>query len=174
MKIIPCWYTGTGCKVWNWLEIYCNWMAPIFKTDEMFPEMRIQVRDSGLSRDSSCYFDTCDLLETSLVIVCKDLPLQVWLVEKTLSSLFFYECVVNLQWISQLFLCNTSLVRFFFAHCDFRWKFLGRLLRVHLITLEGIWNVHQWVCMSVCTHCTSIRLSVHKKFFRFHWNMMCK
>ena len=38
--------------------------------------------------------------------------------------------------------------------------FLGRLLRVDLR-----------VCPSVGT---SIRLSVHKKFFRFQWNLVCR
>jgi len=23
------WNTGTACEIWNWLEVYCNWMQPI-------------------------------------------------------------------------------------------------------------------------------------------------
>ena len=42
---------------------------------------------------------------------------------------------------------------------------LGRLLQVDLITLGGL------KCRSVCL---SVRTSVHKKFFQFQWNLVCR
>jgi len=51
---------------------------------------------------------------------------------------------------------------------------LGRLLRVDLITLEGKYpSVSRYVRTYVRTY-VYVRAFVHKKFFRFQWNLVCR
>ena len=59
------------------------------------------------------------------------------------------------KWISAFHLTGGTL------------SFLGRLVWVDLMTLEGEMSVCQYVR-------PSIRTSVHKKFFRFQWNLVCR